>query len=108
MSVTMVNDWCFKEDADIEEGMAAIREYVAYLKENEPELEQSLWIATRDNPLRYFHVATFASQAALDRQRESTGTGHFVDRLYPLIDMDTLSQPHGPVVVSAGPGPGEV
>lgn len=38
MSVTVVNDWKFLQDGDLQEGMSAIREYMAYLSENEPGL----------------------------------------------------------------------
>jgi len=108
MSVTVVNDWCFLEDADLDEGMSAIRQYMDYLKNNEPELEQSLWLKTDDNPQRYFHIATYGTPEALDRQKKSDGTSYFVKRLYPLIDKKTVAQPAGPVVANTGNGPGEI
>ena len=88
--------------------MSAIREYMTYLSENESQLEASLWLECHGDPLRYFHIATYATMEALDRQRESEGTMHFVERLYPLIDRDSLVQPTGDVVANTGSGPGEV
>jgi len=108
VSVTVVNEWRFLEGADLDEGMAAIREYMAYLSANERELEQSLWLKTKDDPLQYFHVATFGSEEALERQKGSNGTRRFVERLYPLIDGDSVKQPAGPVVANLGRGPGDL
>ena len=108
MSVTVVNDWRFLEDADLDEGMSAIREYMTYLFDNEPGLEASLWLKCHDEPLRYFHIATYATMEALKRQWESEGTKRFVEGLYPLIDQDSVAQPIGEVVANTGNGPGEV
>jgi hypothetical protein len=67
MSVTVVNDWYFLKDADMDEAMRAIREYMDHLTANEPELEQSLWLKTNDDPRRHFHIATYGTQESLDR-----------------------------------------
>lgn len=108
MSVTVVNDWCFLKDADIEKAMEIIRDYMAYLKEHEPELEQSLWLNSSENPLRYFHIATYKTQEALSRQVNSPGTNRFINRLDPLFDKGSVSTPSGPVIANTGSGPGEV
>jgi quinol monooxygenase YgiN len=108
MSVTVVNDWKFLEDADMDEAMKAIREYMEHLTTNEPQLEQSLWLKTNENPLRHFHIATYSSQEALDNQIKSEGTKRFVDRLYPLIDQESVVMPAGPVIANTGTGPGEI
>lgn len=57
MTVTVVNEWYFKDDGDKEEGLAAAGDYVAYMKANEPELLLSLWLKDRDNPYHYFHIS---------------------------------------------------
>lgn len=108
MSVTVVNDWRFSEKGKLEQGMAAIREYMDYLSNDEPELEQSLWLQTHGEPLRYFHIATYRTNEALERQRKSDGTMRFVEKLYPLIDQDSVVQPVGDVVANTGKGPGEI
>lgn len=108
MSVTVVNEWYFLENADLDEGVAAIREYMDYLKKNEADLEQSLWLKSSENPLQYFHIATYKTQQALERQINSEGTEHFVERLYPLIDEKSVTMPSGPVIANTGKGPGEI
>lgn len=35
MSVTVVNDWRFRDDADMDDAMDAIRAYMSYLQEND-------------------------------------------------------------------------
>lgn len=42
MSVTVVNEWWFKGDANIDEGKAAALELVEYMRENEPSVQLSL------------------------------------------------------------------
>lgn len=108
MSVTVVNDWLFLENADLKQGMEAIREYLDYLRKEESELEQSLWLECHENPRRFFHIATFKSLDALERQRQSKGTLRFVDRISALIDESSVKQPTGNVVASAGRGPGDL
>lgn len=51
-------------------------------------------------------MATYRSAEALERQKKSDGTARFVQRLYPLIDRDSLVQPAGPVIANTGTGPG--
>lgn len=102
MSLTVVNDWRFLPDADVEAGMSVIREYIDYLKRDEPGLELSLWLRVADDPLRFFHLATYRTREALERQWTSEGTQRFVHRLSPLIDQSSVVQPIGHVVASSG------
>jgi len=108
MSVTVVNDWCFLEKADVQDGMAAIRKYMDYLKNNDTGLEQSLWLKSSENHLRYFHIATYKTRKALDLQMESEGTMRFIQRLTPLIDEKTVAITPGPTIANTGTGPGEI
>jgi len=108
MSVTVVNDWRFADDADMDEAMDAIRAYMSYLDENDTGLEQSLWLRVRDDTLRYFHIATYRTLEELKTQLQSDGTERFVDRLYPHIDPDSVVRPVGDVVANVGTGPGAV
>lgn len=107
-SVTVVNEWRFSPGADMDEAMAAIREYMAYLRREESDLEQSLWLQDREAPDHHYHIATYATAEALQRQVESPGTSRFVERLYPLIDEESVSQPVGVVIANTGSGPGDV
>lgn len=102
MSVTVVNDWRFLAGADLDEGMSAIHEYIEYLKSNEPDLELSLWLRVADDPLRFFHLATYKTRQAMEGQWTSEGTQRFVRRLSPLIDQESVVQPIGDVVASSG------
>jgi len=103
MSITIVNEWYFKEDGDIDEGLDAAAEYVTYMKANNPELELSLWLQDRSDPLHFFHVSVFASHEAAERERQSEGTRWFTERLYPEIHVDeTFTQPECDVVLSSG------
>ncbi len=108
MSVTVVNDWRFTEDADLAEAFDAIRAYMAYLDQNDTGMEQSLWLRVRDDTLRYFHIATYRTPEELETQMQSDGTERFVERLYPHIDPDSVVRPVGDVVANVGTGPGDV
>lgn len=108
MSVTVVNEWRFLEGADLDEAMRAVRQYMTYLDEGDTGLEQSLWLRDTDDPLHHYHIATYRSLEALEAQWSSAGTARFVERLYPLIDDDSVAQPTGEVVANTGTGPGEV
>lgn len=104
MSVVDLHDWHFREDGDLEEGIAAIREYVQYLKDEEPGMQLSLWLRDQEDPLRYFHVAVYQDHVALERARRSAGTARFVDRLYPEIDEETHTAPECDVILSSWAG----
>ncbi len=89
MKVTFVNDWHFLEDANMDEAIKTIKEYLAYLLFNEPELELGCqWLKTNVDPRRHFRIATYNTQDSLDQQIKSEGTRRFVDRSYPLIDRN--------------------
>lgn len=64
MSVTIVNDWKFKEGGNIHKGLAAAAELVEYFKANEPQMRLSLWLRDRNNPLRFFHITVFDTYEA--------------------------------------------
>lgn len=103
MSVTVVNDWRFKEDGNIEKGMKAAADLVDYFKANFPEVQLSLWLRDRGNPRRFFHITVFDSLEALSRVRESQGIQAFVEQLFPEIIHDhTYTSPACDVVLSGG------
>lgn len=88
MGLTVVNDWRFKEDGDIEKGMKAAEELVHYFRDQVPEVQLSLWLRDRDNPLHFYHITVFDSPAALKKVRESAGIQRFVEKLFPEIVHD--------------------
>lgn len=108
MSVTVINEWRFLAEADLDDGMAAIHEYMTYLRDERTGLQQSLWLRATDDPLRFYHIATYTTREDLDRERTSDGTARFVERLYPLIDETSVAQPTGVVTANTGSGPGEI
>jgi quinol monooxygenase YgiN len=88
MSVTVVNEWWFKKDANIEEGKAAALELVDYMKAEEPSVQLSLWIQDRKEPLHHFHITVFDDHGSFLKLRESEGIKRFVDKFWPLIIRD--------------------
>ena len=88
MTVTVVNDWRFKKDGDIEKGMKAADELVKYFEDHVPEVKLSLWLRDRDNPRHFYHITVFDSLEALKKTRESEGIKKFIDALFPEIIHD--------------------
>ena len=93
MSITVVNDYDFKPDGDVAEGKAAATELVAYFKAQVPEVQLSLWLEDRDNPLHHYHITVFDSLEALEKVRQSAAIKRFVDRLFPHIAHSTYISP---------------
>lgn len=93
MSVTVVNDYNFKPDGDVEEGKAAAAELVRYFKKNCPEVQLSLWLEDRDNPLHHYHITVFDNLEGFERVKKSEGIKRFVERLFPRIAHSTYISP---------------
>jgi hypothetical protein len=104
MSVTIVNDYFFKPDGDVNEGKEAAAELVEYFKSEIPEVELSLWLASQENPLHHYHITVFSTGDVIQRVRESAAIKRFVDRLYPHIDHSTFVSPVCNVWLSGGSG----
>ena len=104
MSITVVNDYDFKPDGDLDEGKAAAAELVAYFEAEVPEVQLSLWLQDQDNPLHHYHITVFDSMAALDKVRESAAIERFVGRLFPQIAHSTYIAPVTDVWLAAGHG----
>lgn len=64
--------------------LAAIREFVAYVKanENDTTLRYEAW-QEKDDPTKFTHIFTFRDQAAEDRHSESAAVKKFSGILYP-------------------------
>lgn len=88
MSVTVVNEWWFKKDADIDEGRKAASELVDYFNANWDSVQLSLWIEDRDDPFHHFHITVFDDFEAVMKIRESKGIKSFIDKFWPLIIRD--------------------
>lgn len=104
MTITIVNDYFFKPDGDVEEGKAAAAELVEYFKADVPEVELSLWLEAQDNPLHHYHITVFSDPDALQNLRDSKAIKQFTDRLYPHIDHSTFISPACNVWLADGMG----
>lgn len=104
MSVTVVNDYDFKPDGDVAEGKAAAAELVEYFKNDVPEVQLSLWLEDRDNPLHHYHITVLDSVEALETVRQSEAIKRFVERLFPHIAHSTYISPTADVWLASGSG----
>ena len=104
MSVTIVNDYFFKPDGDIEEGKAAAAELVEYFRADVPEVELSLWLEAQQNPLHHYHITVFSDADVIPKVRDSEAIRRFTQRLYPHIDDSTFISPACDVWLADGQG----
>lgn len=104
MTLTIVNDYFFKPDGDVEEGKAAAEELVAYFIQHVPEVQLSLWLESTDNPLHHYHITVFDNREVVDRVRDSDAIRLFTNRLYPHIDHSTFISPACNVWLADGKG----
>lgn len=104
MAVTIVNDYFFKPDGDIEESKAAATELVDFFIAEVPEVELSLWLESQENPLRHFHITVFSTGDVIQKVRDSAAIKKFVDRLYPHIDHSSFISPPCDVWLADGRG----
>jgi len=104
MSLTIVNDYYFKPDGDVDEGKAAAAELVEYFNSEIPEIQLSLWLESKDNPLHHYHVTVFDNADVIEKVRDSKAIGRFTDRLYPHIDHSSFISPICNVWLAAGNG----
>jgi len=88
MSVTVVNEWWFKQDADIEKGKKVASELVDDFNNNWSSVQLSLWIEDRSDPLHHFHITVFDDIEAVMQIRESEGIQRFIEKFWPLIVRD--------------------
>jgi hypothetical protein len=88
MSVTVVNEWWFRKDANIEEAKVAALELVEYFNQHDPSVQLSLWIEDSDDPLHHFHITVLDDRESLMRLRESDGIRRFIEKFWPHIIRD--------------------
>jgi len=104
MSLTIVNDYFFKPDGDIEEGKSAAAELVEYFRAEVPEVELSLWLSSQENPLHHYHITVFSTGDVVQKVRDSEAIKLFTGRLYPHIDHSTFISPACDVWLADGAG----
>lgn len=104
MTTTIVNDYFFKPDGDVEEGKAAAAELVDAFKREFPEVQLSLWLESNENPLHHYHITVFDNAEVIDRVKKSKAIEKFVGRLFPHIDHSTYISPNCNVWLSDGHG----
>ena len=63
---------------------AAIEEFVAYVRANEPNTLIYLSVQSKDDATQFLHYMEFADSAAEETHRTSAGVKKFVDVLYPV------------------------
>lgn len=93
MTATIVNDYFFKPDGDVAEGKAAAAELVAAFIREFPEVQLSLWLESKENPLHHYHITVFDNDEAIERVKKSKAIETFVGRLFPHIDHSTYIAP---------------
>lgn len=88
MSVTVVNEWWFREDGNIDAGKEAGAELVEYFNNECDSVQLSLWIEDRADTLHHFHITVFDDHEALIKIRESEGIERFIKKFWPHIIRD--------------------
>lgn len=105
MAITIVNDYFFKPGGDVKEGKAAAADLLAYFRREVPQVQLSLWLESRENPLHHYHITVFDDREdIIQNVRESEAIKKFVARLYPHIDHSTFISPTCEVWLADGEG----
>ncbi len=69
----------------LEKCREAIREFVSWVKSNEPETRWYISLQDEKEPSQFLHVMIFEDAAAEERHRASPATKRFVEALYPEL-----------------------
>jgi quinol monooxygenase YgiN len=69
----------------VEKCVAAIKEFVAYLQENEPTTLEYVSLQQPDDPTRFVHYFIFQDEAADELHSQSEAVKRFSDILYPEL-----------------------
>ena len=68
----------------LDECLRAVREFVAYVRDNEPGTRLYAAFREQGEATRFTHVMVFDDDAAEERHRTSAAVRRFTDALYPL------------------------
>jgi quinol monooxygenase YgiN len=71
-----------------EKCLQAIREFVEYVKQNEPDTHFYTSMRETANPTNFLHVFSFKDEAAREKHRTSEGVKWFTSILYPELASD--------------------
>jgi quinol monooxygenase YgiN len=72
----------------LEMARQTIREFVDYVRENEPRTRLYTSNHEKEEATRFLHFFVFEDQAAMLAHRESEGVQRFTSVLYPLLVAD--------------------
>lgn len=97
----VVNDFTFADADGVAVGREAAIDYVGAARRRD-EMWLSLWARDRERPLRFFHLNWFADQGAAGAARRWPETLAFAERLFTVIDPDSVEQIFTEVLVSTG------
>ena len=67
----------------LEKAKQAIRDFVAYVKQHEPQTQLYTSMQEAEDETRFLHFFIFEDAAAEERHRTSDGVNRFVELLYP-------------------------
>ena len=84
MSIHQTAYFVVREDA-LEICQKAIREFVEYVRTNEPDTLLYTSLHEKENPNHFMHYFIFRDEAARDRHANSDAVKHFTDILYPNL-----------------------
>ena len=75
----------------LEKCQEAVREFIAYIRANEPGTLLYLALEEQGDPTRFLHYFIFEDAAAEERHRSSDGVKRFTATLYPQLASDGVT-----------------
>jgi len=72
-------------EGSVDKCVAAIKELIAYLQENEPTTLEYVSFQQPDDPTRFVHYFIFQDEAAEELHSKSAAVKRFSDTLYPEL-----------------------
>jgi len=84
MSIHQTAYFVVRGDA-LEDCQKAIREFVDYVRANEPDTLLYTSLCERENPNHFMHYFIFKDEAARDLHANSEAVNHFTGILYPNL-----------------------